>query len=146
MAPEPILTFLLICCSSFIGPRTGVYDGELNYCPPTPNCVSSQSWKLNPIHSIRPYQYENQTKQEAYDQLKKLLDSKENVHVMADPENFYIRTYYFTKVFRFPDKVEFLFEENQPIVQIRSASVFGIFDIFHNRIRMEYIRKELGWL
>ena len=65
MTPEPILTFLLICCSSFIGPRIGIYDGELNYCPPT--------------------------------------------------------------------------------VQIRSASVFGIFDIFHNRIRLEYIRNELNW-
>ena len=122
MTPEPILTFLLICCSSFLGPRTGVYDGELNYCPPTPNCVSSQSWNWNPIHNI-----------------------KENVHVMADREKFYIKTFYFTKVFRFPDKVEFLFEEHTPTVQIRSASVFGIFDIFHNRIRLEYIRNELNW-
>lgn len=145
MPAEPILTFLLICCSSFVGPRTGIYDGELNYCPPTPNCVSSQSWNWNPIHNIKPYRYENTTRQDAFEQLKTLLDSKENVHVMADPEKFYIKTFYFTKVFRFPDKVEFLFEEQTPTVQIRSASVFGIFDIFHNRVRLEYIRNELNW-
>ncbi|MBP7283814.1 MAG: DUF1499 domain-containing protein [Leptospiraceae bacterium] len=145
MTAEPILTFLIICCSSFIGPRTGVYDGELNYCPPTPNCVSSQSWNWNPIHSIKPFSYEGISKQEAFEKLKNLLDNKENVHVISDPENFYIKTFYFTKVFRFPDKVEFLFEEKNPVVQIRSASVFGIFDIFHNRIRLEYIRSELNW-
>jgi len=145
MAPEPILTFLLICCSSFIGPRMGVYDGELNYCPPTPNCVSSQSWKWNPLHSIKPYTYENISREEAFNKLKTLLDSKENVHVTSDPNNYYIKTFYFTKVFRFPDKVEFLFDEKTPTVQIRSASVFGIFDIFHNRVRLEYIRRELDW-
>ncbi len=59
---EPILTFLLICCSSFIGPSMGVYEGELNYCPPTPNCVSSQSWNWNPIHSIKPYTYTKRQK------------------------------------------------------------------------------------
>ncbi|MBL0264932.1 MAG: DUF1499 domain-containing protein [Leptospiraceae bacterium] len=84
MAPEPILTFLLICCSSFIGPRMGVYDGELNYCPPTPNCVSSQSWKWNPLHSIKPYTYENISREEAFNKLKSLLNSKENVHVTSD--------------------------------------------------------------
>ena len=59
---EPILTFLLICCSSFIGPSMCVYEGELNYCPPTPNCVSSQSWNWNPIHSIKPYTYTKRQK------------------------------------------------------------------------------------
>lgn len=145
MAAEPILTFLLICCSSFIGPRTGIYEGELNYCPPTPNCVSSQSWKWNPVHSIKPYSYGSLTREEAFEKLKILLDGKENVQVIADSKNFYIKTLYFTKVLRFPDKVEFLFDEQSPTVQIRSASVFGLFDIFHNRIRLEYIRKELDW-
>ncbi|MCB1156912.1 MAG: DUF1499 domain-containing protein [Leptospiraceae bacterium] len=142
---EQAAIIFFICCSSFIGPRTGVYENELNYCPPTPNCVSSQSWKWNYIHNIRPYTYKDLNREEAFQKLKTLLDSKENVHLAEVQEGKYIKTYYFTKVFRFPDKVEFLFDESKPEVQVRSASVFGIWDIFHNRIRIEYIRRELGW-
>ncbi|NBU97171.1 MAG: DUF1499 domain-containing protein, partial [Spirochaetia bacterium] len=52
---------------------------------------------------------------------------------------------YFTKVFRFPDKVEFYFEKDTNKIQVRSASVFGIWDIFHNRARIEWIRRDMGW-
>ncbi|MCB1179366.1 MAG: DUF1499 domain-containing protein [Leptospiraceae bacterium] len=122
----------------------GVYDGELNYCPPTPNCASSQSWKFNPLHKISSYKYK-EPKEESYQKLLNKFNSMENVKVMEAQENKYLRVYYFTKVFRFPDKVEFLWEEKEPLIQIRSASVFGIFDFFHNRVRLELIRKEFEW-
>jgi uncharacterized protein (DUF1499 family) len=144
MGLEQIGIALLICCSSFIGPRSGNFDGKLNYCPPTPNCVSSESFKYNPLHKISSLRYEGITSEEAFQKLKTLLDSKENVHIKI-AEQGYIKTYYFTKVLRFPDTVEFLFVENSNEVQIRSQSWFGIWDVFHNRIRLEYIRKELGW-
>jgi uncharacterized protein (DUF1499 family) len=120
----------------------GIYEGELNYCPPTPNCVSSQSWDYNYLHSIAPYRYKI-SKENSYANLYRILEEKENVKIMESIPNRYIRVYYFTKVFRFPDKVEFLWDENEPKIQIRSASVFGIFDFFHNRIRLELIRKEM---
>lgn len=141
---EELLVIFLICCSSFIGPSTGLHDGKLNYCPPTPNCVSSQSWKWNILHHIKPFKYKNLSREDAFQKLKNLLDKKENVKVMY-AKDYYIRTYYFTKVFRFPDRVEFFFLEDSKTVQIRSGSMFGIWDIFHNRIRMEYIRHQLKW-
>lgn len=137
------VTLFLICCSSFIGPRAGVFDGELNYCPPTPNCVSSQSWKYNVLHNISPFHYKG-TQSEAIKKLVSVLDAKENVKVMEETDS-YVKVYFFTKVFRFPDRVEFLFTPDSDLVQIRSSSTFGIFDFFHNRIRMELLRRELEW-
>ncbi|MCB1143676.1 MAG: DUF1499 domain-containing protein [Leptospiraceae bacterium] len=139
-----VLTVFLICCSSFIGPGMGVDESELNFCPPTPNCVSSQSWKYNYLHKIREYEYSG-SKEDAYEKLYKYLDDKENVSVREESDQDYIRVYYFTKILRFPDKVEFYFPKDTNKIQIRSASVFGIFDFFHNRVRLELIRSELGF-
>lgn len=141
---EGVLGIFLLCCTSFLGPSMGVYDGELNYCPLTPNCVSSQSWKYNPIHKIPPYLY-TESREIAYRRLYEYLDKLENVSIRKETNIDYIRVYYFTKVFRFPDKVEFYFEKDSKLIQVRSASVFGVWDIFHNRVRLEWIRRDLDW-
>ncbi len=140
---EQFLTIFL-CCTTFIGPRSGVYENELNYCSPRPNCVSSQSFQYNIIHHIKPFQYQT-TKQEAMKQLKNALVNMPNVWIIEENEN-YIKTRFHTKVFHFIDIVEFLFEEDKPIIQIRSESYLGLFDFFANRLRMEKLRKELGYL
>jgi uncharacterized protein (DUF1499 family) len=141
---ESILSIFIICCTSFIGPSMGVYEDELNYCPPTPNCVSSQSWKYNVLHKSSPYVYK-ESREEAYKKLYDYFMKLENVNIRKETNADYIRVFYFTKVFRFPDKVEFYFEKDTNKIQVRSASVFGIWDIFHNRARVEWIRKDMGW-
>jgi uncharacterized protein (DUF1499 family) len=136
---DPILNFLIICCTSFIGPSMGISDNSLNYCPPTPNCVSSESWKYNLLHHIDPIYYKSD-RAKVYNSLYKYLSEKENVNIRKETDENYIRVFYFTKIFRFPDKVEFFFPKDSQTIQIRSASVFGIFDFFHNRVRLELIR------
>ena len=141
---EGIAGIFIICCLSFLGPSTGVEDGELHGCPISPNCISSQSWKYNFIHKTSPYHYK-ESRSEAYQKILRLLDGRENVYVAEKRENEYIRTIYFTKVFRFPDKVEFYFEPNTNVIQVRSQSIVGLWDIMANRIRIEWIRKDLAF-
>jgi len=142
MGIEYALGVFLICCGSFLGPGTGVDDGELHGCPPTPNCVSSESWKYNYLHKIDPIVY-TLSKEETYRFLAAKFDGMENVYVSEKKENEYIRLVYFTKVFRFPDKVEFYFESDEKLIQVRSQSIFGLWDILANRIRVTLIRREL---
>ena len=133
----------MVCCLSFLGPYTGVDEGKLHGCGLAPNCVSSESWTYNYIFKVSPYQY-SESKPEAFQKLLKYFREKENVYVAEVRDNEYLRLIYFTKVFRFPDKVEFFFDSDSK-VQVRSQSVFGFWDIFANRIRVRSIRKEMGW-
>ncbi|RHX79723.1 DUF1499 domain-containing protein [Leptospira yasudae] len=134
---------ILLCCTTLIGPRTGVYDKELNYCSPRPNCVSSQSSSFNFIHHIEPFRYKEE-KEEAFQKLKEKLEQADRVSVL-EVDGYYIKTRFYTRVFHFPDTVEFLFDENDKIVQIRSESILGLFDFLANRRRMNNLREELGW-
>jgi uncharacterized protein (DUF1499 family) len=142
MGLEYFVGVFLICCGSFLGPSTGVEKGELHGCPPTPNCVSSESWKYNFLHKIDPISY-TLSKEETYHFLESKFDGMENVYVSEKKENEYIRLVYFTKVFRFPDKVEFYFEPDEKMIQVRSQSIFGLWDVLANRIRITLIRREL---
>lgn len=134
---------ILLCCTSLVGPRTGVYEDELNYCSPRPNCVSSQSSSYNPIHHIDPFRY-TEEKEVAFQKLKEKLEEADRVSVLEVNGN-YIKTRFYTRVFHFPDNVEFLFDENTKTVQIRSESILGLFDFLANRRRLNNLREELGW-
>ncbi|WP_411821599.1 DUF1499 domain-containing protein [Leptospira sp. 'Mane'] len=143
MGIEHLIGVFLICCGSFLGPGTGVDEASLHGCPPTPNCVSSQSFRYNYIHKIDPIIY-SMPKEKAYQYLLERFDGMENVYVAEKKENEYIRLVFFTKVFRFPDKVEFYLEPDKKEIQVRSQSIFGLWDIFANRIRVSGIRSYLN--
>ena len=84
-----------------------------------------------------------QSREETYHFLAAKFDGMENVYVSEKKENEYIRMVYFTKVFRFPDKVELYFVPEKNIIQVRSQSIFGFWDVFANRIRIALIQREL---
>jgi uncharacterized protein (DUF1499 family) len=54
----------------------------------------------------------------------------------------YLRAEFTTFIFRFVDDVEFLWDENEKVLHIRSASRCGYFDLGVNRRRMEKLRRE----
>ncbi len=139
---ENALYIIAICCMSFFGPYTGKEEGNLKSCTISPNCVSSESWKYNLLYKVNPYKY-SESKNEAFKKLLNYFENKENVFMVEAKEFEYIRVIYFTKIFRFPDKVEFLFKDEN--IQVRSQSVFGFTDFFANRIRIYSIRKDMNW-
>ncbi|MCZ8156409.1 MAG: DUF1499 domain-containing protein [Leptospira sp.] len=115
---ETALGIFMICCMSVLSPFSGVKDGELQGCPPSPNCISSQSWKYNYIHMVEPLIYKGE-RSLAFQKLKDFIDQSENIHIDEIREQEYIRLTYFTKVFRFPDQVELYFPKDKSYIQIR---------------------------
>ncbi|MCZ8237247.1 MAG: DUF1499 domain-containing protein [Leptospiraceae bacterium] len=138
---EAGIGIFIICCMSLLSPFYGVDEkGQLHGCPPSPNCVSSGSWDYNYIHHIEPIAYSYDSL-EAYRRMISYFENSENIHLDEMIPGEYIRVTYFTKVFRFPDRVELFFPKNQKQIEVRSHSWIGLWDVFANRLRIARFRK-----
>lgn len=138
---EAGIGIFIICCMSLLSPFYGVDDkGQLNGCPPSPNCLSSGSWQYNYLHHIEPIPY-NYDSLEAYRRIANYFHNSENIHIDEEIPGRYIRVTYFTKVFRFPDRVEVFFPEDTKQIEVRSHSWIGFWDVFANRIRLNRFKK-----
>ncbi len=129
--------FFLCACTGSRPADLGAQNGRLRPCPDRPNCVSSQSEE--PKHAICPLSYQG-TRTDASQRLLKLLGSMPRVQVVtATPD--YIHAEFSSLIFRFVDDVEFVFEDADKNIQIRSASRLGYSDFGVNRKRVETIRE-----
>ena len=91
---------------------------KLRPCPESPNCVSSQS--RDPKRHIDPLRYES-SQTHAIERLLSMLEKMKRVHIVSvEPD--YIHAEFRSRLFRFVDDVEFLFDETQKTIHIRSAS------------------------
>ncbi|WCL47796.1 DUF1499 domain-containing protein [Leptospira sp. GIMC2001] len=137
---EAGIGIFIICCMSILSPFYGVdKEGQLHGCAPSPNCVSSGSWEYNYIHHIEPitYNYDSST---AFKRMHTYFENSENIHIDEVISDQYIRVTYFTKVFRFPDRVELFFPKDQNHIEVRSHSWIGLWDVFANRLRIARFR------
>ena len=60
---------------------------------------------------------------------------------IAIAENNYLHATFTSFLFRFVDDVEFSFDDERKIIDVRSASRMGYFDLGANRRRVEELRK-----
>ncbi len=109
-------------------------------CPRTPNCVSTEappgsSKRMDPI----PY---TGSLDEARARLQQVLRGHPRTRIVSDPslEPHYLKAECRSKLFRFVDDVEFVFDEGAKRIHFRSASRLGRKDFGVNRKRMEEIR------
>lgn len=110
-----------------LGPR----DGRLAPCPATPNCVSSyerDDWAMPAI----PYLGDRRATEA---RLLRALGEMPRVKV-ARRDGDYLRAEFTSRIFRFVDDVEFLFDDAARVVHFRSASRVGRSDLGVNRRRM----------
>ncbi|MCF6138975.1 DUF1499 domain-containing protein [Pseudalkalibacillus berkeleyi] len=111
---------------------------QLKECPSSPNCVSSQTEKES--HYISPISY-NGSSQHALATLVNVLKKMKRTKIVEE-EPDYIHVECKSKVFRFTDDVEFLFDTENKVIEVRSASRKGYSDFGVNRKRMEKIRQQ----
>ena len=116
--------------------KLGVRDGRLMPCPNLPNCVCS--YAENPQHAIEPLRFSGSAR-EAMKKLERLVASQSRTNVVTI-EDDYLHVEYTSAVFRFTDDVEFLLDEGQSVIHMRSASRIGFADLGTNRNRLEKIR------
>ncbi|ELS01629.1 hypothetical protein Xen7305DRAFT_00013340 [Xenococcus sp. PCC 7305] len=112
----------------------GVKDGKLAPCPETPNCVSSQSEapqsKIDPLPAV------------SIGDLKNVVSNMEGTTIVEETDN-YLYAEFKTKLMGYVDDVEFYFDSDAKVVQVRSASRLGKSDLGVNRKRIEEIRAQL---
>lgn len=106
-------------------------------CPKNPNCVSTQapegsSKRMDPI----PY---TGTLAQARQKMLLVLRNHPRTRIVQE-EPGYLKAECRSRVFRFVDDVELLFDDGAKQVQFRSASRLGRKDFGVNRERMERIR------
>lgn len=128
-----LLVLLIAACSTAPAHKPGVVDGRLAPCPQSPNCVSSFS-TAEP-HVIAPLQA-------TLDQVKTVLAKLPRVCIVREDEN-YLHAAFTSPIMRFVDDVEFLYQPDLGLVQVRSASRVGYSDLGANRKRIEQIRAAL---
>ena len=118
-------------------------SGETNMitpCPSKPNCVSSTS--KDPKRYIEPLKFSGSAEDASARLLDVLNSMKRSRLVEVSAE--YIRAEFTSAIMRFIDDVEFLFDEQQGILHVKSASRKGYYDMGVNRRRVEEIRRMFG--
>ena len=131
------LTFVLTACSTDQTIKTGAANDRLSPCPESPNCVSSLSEDKS--HQVEPLTY-NVPLDVAREKLISVIKSMKRSEI-AIAENNYLHATFTSFLFRFVDDVEFSFDDERKIIDVRSASRMGYFDLGANRRRVEELRK-----
>lgn len=116
-------------------------DGHLAPCPSSPNCVVSRP-DADSDHGIAPIAYAGD-KAAAMDQLKAIVGGQEGATVV-DSSDDYLYAEFASRLMGFVDDVEFYFDPNEPVIQVRSAARLGKSDLGVNRKRIETIRAEFS--
>jgi uncharacterized protein (DUF1499 family) len=132
------LTFLLTACSTNQTLEANATNDRLSPCPKSPNCVSSLS--EDESHYVAPLAYET-TLEEAREKLISVINSMKRSEMVTAEVN-YIHATFKSALFGFVDDVEFLFDDQRKVIDVRSASRTGYSDLGVNRKRVEEIRQK----
>ncbi len=134
-----VLALLCLVLMSWRRPVLGLVNGKLRPCPDTPNCVCSQCHQED--HALKPLEMPG-TLEEIRERLMNVIASFSRAQLI-EQEGSYLRYEFTTPWLRFVDDVEFLIDEQNGVVHVRSASRVGHSDLGQNRQRIEEIRKTL---
>ena len=132
----PAVLAAVLACTGNKPVNIGVGDGKLTPCPDSPNCVSSQENESK--QRIEPLIYKG-TQKEAKERLLSVVKGIERSKIVTD-DNSYVHVEFTSALFRFVDDGEFLFDDKEKKIQMRSAARSGYYDFGVNRRRMEAVR------
>ncbi|MFL2849824.1 MAG: DUF1499 domain-containing protein [Pseudohongiellaceae bacterium] len=124
---------LMTACMGERPRNIGVQEGRLAACPDSPNCVSS--FETNDEHGIAPIAA-------TLDQIEQVLVELEEANIVGESEN-YLYAEFTSRLMRYIDDVEFLYDAEARITHVRSASRVGQSDFGVNRDRIEKIRESV---
>jgi len=139
-----LLVFLIVVLVAFMAYRNlsvpaglGVTDGKLAEVPSSPNAVSSQTGEAG--KRVDPLPFKGSLS-ESKARLLGVLQGYGGIEIVKD-DGAYIHAVATTAGMRFKDDLEFAFNEQAAIIDVRSASRVGYSDGGLNRERYEALRK-----
>lgn len=116
---------------------TGLSNGQLNNCPSTPNCVSSQG--TDEGHQIEALNLGTDT---TIADIAAVLRTLPRMTIVTEQDH-YLHGVVKTRVMGFMDDLELLKSDEPGVFHVRSASRLGVSDLGVNRKRVEYLRSRL---
>jgi len=125
---------LLPACAGEPPQNIGVQNGRLTPCPDSPNCVSS--FATDETHAIEPLAA-------SLADVERVLLEFDDTNIVSSEGN-YLYAEFTTRIMGYVDDVEFLYDRNNGVTHVRSASRLGYSDLGANRNRIERIRSALG--
>ena len=127
-----LLPFLTACAGE--PPQNiGVRDGRLSPCPESPNCVSS--FESDEEHSIAALDA-------TLAQIQRVVLALDEANIVEQSSD-YMYVEFTSRLMRYVDDVEFLYDSASNQTHVRSASRLGYSDLGANRKRIEAIRTQL---
>lgn len=119
---------------------SGVTDGRLAPCPPTPNCVSTHASPSDELHYIEPIR--PPAVAPAKERIIRWIEAHPRAELVTQRDD-YIHATFRSRLFGFIDDVELYFPPEEGVVHLRSAARVGQGDMGVNRGRAEEIREVL---
>jgi uncharacterized protein (DUF1499 family) len=110
---------------------------SLSPCPSTPNCVSSLETEEEK-HRVEPLSWAGDLAQTKA-RLRKAIEAAGEATFVRETDTYW-KVEFRSRFFRFVDDVEFWFDRERNVVDVRSASRVGYSDFGVNRKRIEKIR------
>jgi uncharacterized protein (DUF1499 family) len=107
---------------------------DLEPCRNRPNCVSSQA--AGSKQFVEPFEYTNESDLQT---LHDLLAEMSGCRIVITTET-YLRAEFRSRILGLVDDLELLVDNEQKVIQVRSASRLGFFDLGVNRNRVESLR------
>jgi len=114
----------------------GASTGRLAPCPKSPNCVSSLA--ENESHQIAPLAVPGGA-EAALEHMVKIIEGMPRARIVTSGDG-YLHAEFASRLFRFVDDLELLYDDGVPGFQVRSASRTGYSDMGANRKRVEALR------
>ena len=128
-----LLPFLTACAGE--PPQNiGVQNDRLSPCPDSPNCVSS--FENDETHGIQPLAA-------SLAEVEQVLLGFDDTNIVSS-EGDYLYAEFTTRIMGYVDDVEFLYDRENGVTHVRSASRLGYSDLGANRKRIERIRSQLS--
>ena len=116
--------------------------GSLAPCPRDRNCVSSQATRSS--QRVDPFPCVG-TCEETLARLRNLVELTPGAGIVASTSD-YLRAEYRSTFLRFVDDLELLVDTDSGVIQVRSASRVGSWDLGANRRRVEDLRRRFARL
>ena len=118
----------------------GITNGELNNCPWSLNCVSTQATPDDRMHYIKPIALSIPV-DDAHDILVSILNNLDRTEIETNTPT-YLHATSRSLTMSFIDDVEFFIDEDNGIIQMRSAARLGLGDGGINKRRIKTIREQ----
>jgi uncharacterized protein (DUF1499 family) len=141
-----IATLLYIAALVYVAfgvpmPTLGITSSQLQPCPDSPNCVSTQATVTDAEHFMAAIPYTGDTTF-VMTQLLKVISATPRSTIIKKDDS-YLHAEFRSRVFRFVDDVEFYLDDTNKLIHFRSASRLGKGDMGVNRKRMTELTEKI---